>query len=478
MDYKPFRNKIRSFTYDSLTTLLLQSLNSLEKREGLTPFWHPLIILKWTLEFAEDKYPPKQASRNDIIKMLNKIEELEMSHTTFNLSNTNGIRKAMTIFASQQLSYQEPCNWTTFSRQLILFSDTKRKNDINTSFQNHTDLSIIDFLKILYTLWFLAFENKAPEINYYGYISEKMMYLIETVYGKQNLQLFLNLLAISRENIHVVLKADKRQIRNYNLQPFETSIFTRKPLLLFKERYYIPHKNVLKHTSKYFIYEFLKTNDVNFTTEFGSRMEKYVELGLKELNLNYTTENDLKKEIGKTENVVDFIIQENVLIEVKAIEMKPYTSVNPIDDLIENEFRKSIVKAYAKQMLNVINKQNKKTEYFGIIVTYKKLNLGNSKDIWDQFLKEATLKITDVDTVNLLPIENLFFIDLATWDILIQLLKNKTIELVDLLKSVRDADSNFKTKKEWFSMHLDKYNITQIDLQYLTKAFDYLKASV
>lgn len=478
MDFKPIRNKIKSFSYDSLAILLLNSLKYLEKQDNLTAFWHPLLLLKWTIEFAEDKYPPKIAKKDDVTKMLKKIGELEMSHSTFYPDSYDSLRKSMTILGYQQLMYQELCSWDVFARQVVLYLHCEHKFEIDISFNKLTNLKIIEFLQMLYYIWYFIFRNEVKEIKYYGYVSNNMLAFIENQYGKQKLQAFLDLLMICRENIHSVLESDKRNVRNYNLQPFETSIFTRKPLFLFRDKYYIPHKDVVKHTAKYFLYEFLKSKEESFTTEFGIRMEKYLELGLRELNINYINETELKRTIGRNNNLVDFIVDEQILIEAKAIEMKPYVGTNPTDELLANEFRQNITKAYAKQMLNVIKTMPNNTEYFGIIVTYKKLNLGNASDIWHQFLKEETLKIIDIQTTYLLPIQNLFFIDLPTWDILMQVLKTESISLVQILKDVRQSDSEFKTKKEWFAMHLDKYNIQQLDLEYLKKGLDQITASV
>jgi hypothetical protein len=77
----------------------------------------------------------------------------------------------------------------------------------------------------------------------------------------------------------------------------------------------------------------MKNNDENFTTEFGVRLEKYVKLGLDEININYKTESQIKKEFKGLKNLVDYVVNDNILIEVKAIELKPYPSINPNDEI-------------------------------------------------------------------------------------------------------------------------------------------------
>ncbi|CAM1345096.1 hypothetical protein [Tenacibaculum amylolyticum] len=471
MDFKPIRNKLRTFTLDSVTNELLILLKEFEKSKRKHRFWHPLILLKWNLEFSDKKYKAKIANRTDIVKLLNQLDELERSHNTFRIKKGQSITKTFTILAHQQFLYQEITWWDTFSRQLILFNDLKSKYCIKKSFESLTNLSISTFLNISYIIWLYSHQDELTKIPYYGYINDNIKKLLTTLYSENELKSYLDLLTVSKDNIHEILNEDNRVLKNYNLQTFEPSFFTRKPYFLHNKKLLIPHKDILHHNFNYFLYEFLKQKDENFTTEFGLRLEKYVQLGLDESKQNYVTENELKKQVGLKENLVDFIISDKVLIEVKAIESKPYVSANPTDKILGNEFRKNLVKAYIKQMVNVANNLKKQPEYFGIIITYKKLFLGTTQDIWNQFLEEETLKKWKNNEHSIIPYSNLFVMDIYTWDKLIQVLQNNsnlTIETV--LKKVRDDNSSEKTKKFHFSMHLDDYDFTNFDLGYLKEA--------
>ncbi|MBE7630504.1 hypothetical protein [Tenacibaculum piscium] len=471
MDFKPIRNKLRTFTLDSVTNELLIILKEFEKDERKQRFWHPLILLKWNLEFSDKKYKAKTANRTNIGKLLKQLDELEMSHNTFRIKKGQSITKTFTILAHQQFLYQEITWWDTFSRQLILFNDLKSKYCIKKSFERLTNLSISTFLNISYIIWVYSHQDELTKIPYYGYINDDIKSLLTTFYSKNELKSYLDLLTVSKDNIHEILNEDNRVLRNYNLQTFEPSLFTRKPYFLHNNKLLIPHKDILHHNFNYFLYEYLKQKDENFTTEFGLRLEKYVQLGLDESDQKYKTENELKKQIGLKENLVDFIISDKVFVEVKAIESKPYVSANPTDKILGNEFRKNLVKAYVKQMVNVAHNLKTQTEYFGIVITYKKLFLGTAQDIWNQFLKEETLKVWANNEHSIIPYSNLFVMDIYTWDKLMQVLKdNSNLTLETVLKKVRDNNSSEKTKKFHFSMHLDDYNFTNFDLKYLKEA--------
>jgi hypothetical protein len=133
-------------------------------------------------------------------------------------------------------------------------------------------------------------------------------------------------------------------------------------------------------------------------------------------------------------------------------------------------------------MVNVANKLREAEVYYGIIITYKKLFLGNSQDIWEQFLKEETLKIRKEEEFKNIPYQNLFFIDIESWDMLVQIVKNKKYSLIEILEKIKKTDSNPKTKKFSFSMHLeDGFGLEKFDLKYLLNSYKKMelkKASV
>lgn len=468
-DFKPIRNKIRNYSYDSLTIHLLDILKEQERNEGPTPFWHALLLLKWTLEFAGESYPPRHAERKDIYKLISMLEALELSHDTFNLKRNGRMSKTFTILAYQQFEYQDKPWFDTFARQLILFSELKCRYNIEESFKAKTGLSIKDILTALNILWIAVVNSHISKMPYNGVLTEDHDALFDRYLGEKSKNALYTLFTVSKENIKEVLESDPRVIRNYNLQIFETSFFTRRPFLFFRNIFIIPHRDVLNHTINHFIYEFMKNRDDLFSEELGSRMEKYLEIGLRENQIRFVSEKVLRDKLGRDSKVVDFIIEDNILLEAKAIELRPITSINPTDQNLALELAKNVVKAYAQQMLFVANQLGACDKYFGIIITYKKLHLGDSMDIWEQFLRDETLKIIgDEKKLDALPIRNLFFIDLKTWDLIMQIVKTKKATIKEILLRVNDAEKK-EGKKFGLYMHLDSYEIKQYDLNYLSK---------
>ena len=176
MDYKPIRNKLKNFTFDSLTIEILKLLKEIENNKKLKlPFWHLLLLLKWNLIFSKKNHKAKTAKREDILKLLRQVENLESSYNIFDPKYKNfKIQKAMTILAHQQFLYQNNAYWDTFVRQLIIFDELKSKYCIKTTFKKITNLEIDIFIKILFIIYltsFIANKDKSSKIKftYNGY---------------------------------------------------------------------------------------------------------------------------------------------------------------------------------------------------------------------------------------------------------------------------------------------------------------------
>lgn len=473
MDFKPIRNKIRKHTFDSLVFHILELLRIYEESPNPSPFWHPLLLLKWTLEFAEQDRSSRQADRKVIKQLLDVLEELEMAHPTFNLKmNGFNLNKTFTILSFQQMQYQEYAWTDTFERQVILYDELKHKYDIAKSFYTLTGIPIFDFIRILFFYWMIINNENLTKQKFTEAIFQDITKILTDKFGGQTMNYFFALLTVSRNNIKQVIDEDKRLVKDYNHQIFEPSLFTRKPFLRIGDHIFVPYKDLFTITVNHFIYDYLKNRDDRFTTELGARMERYVKLGISEVYTNYETENDLRRKLGKDERIVDFVVEGTILIEVKAIELKPYIGINPTDDNLAQEFKGNIAKAYAQQMLNIAEKTQNGNEFFGMIITYKRLYVGNTTDLWDSFLKQETEKLKTPLQISYLPIENVFLIDIRTWDKLIQILKDTKISLREILVKIRETDKNPTSKKNNFDMHLDDYSFGKFDLTYLQKAKD------
>ena len=149
MEYKPIRNKLKTFTFESINIQILEQLRrtEIDKNYNL-PIWNLLLLLKWNYEFYPKKYKAKIATSNDLRKLMEQIETLQMSNNLFNFSRSLNFQKPFIMMAHQQFIYQNSVYWDTFARQSILFFELKNKYDINKSFKDLTKIDLNIFINI------------------------------------------------------------------------------------------------------------------------------------------------------------------------------------------------------------------------------------------------------------------------------------------------------------------------------------------
>lgn len=223
-----------------------------------------------------------------------------------------------------------------------------------------------------FTYFFLNLDQIGK--RYDGYLFDSYFSLFKSKWGESELNKYLELLTITSPTDFGKLHKLNSEI----LQLYETVFFTTKPFIRFRGSYRIPHRAIFNLTLKHFIYSYLKENCPLFPEDFGLRLEKYVELGLIENAIPYLKETDLKAKynLGK---VSDFLVLEDILIEVKAIELHPRSGVIRSKEILVNDLSKSIIKAYC-QLIETATKINSEGQHFGIVITYKEMYLGFGND--------------------------------------------------------------------------------------------------
>ncbi|UMQ40601.1 hypothetical protein MKS83_14480 [Chryseobacterium sp. Y16C] len=476
--YNYIRNKIKKFSRKELLISLYSLLKRVDLKDDNKPsaIWQVFLLIKWTYLNGEEPYKPKKLSDNEILQLLNYIEKFES--TTLNpYVKKHDWDSFFQIIGYQQLYLQKQIHWVYFAQQLKLYTSIISKYNIEKSFLSKTGITIYDFLATSFILWMYTNMNSIlKQYTYNGFIGTDVYEAYSYCLPTETLDKYLKLLLLEDKNAQKIINSYKKSLIKNEFQPFEISFFTMFPFQNLSNSINIIHKSIFAHTCCYYIYDYLKENDESFTEEFGKRLEKYIEIGLLEAKINFITENELRILYGKNEKVVDYLVDDCVLIECKGIEPKPLPSVNPSINLVYNALKDSIIKAYTQQMLNVIKNKKNEKEYFGIIITYKTFYYSSLQDLWE-ILKDDVEKFCTKNNLkkNPLPPENVFIIDLLTWDKIVQILKNENISLFEILKQAKN--SNNIEKSLIFSSHLDKFEMGTITLNYLQeeyKKFDIL----
>ena len=466
------KNKIIKFSKKDLLAKLYSILKEVDLRDDSKPsaIWDVFLLIKWTYLNGKEPYKPKNISNNEIITLLKYVEGFEKI-TLDPYVKKRDWNSFFQIIGYQQFYLQKNVHWVDFAQQLKIYTSIKHKYDIDNSFKNMTGLSIYEFVATSFILWMYTNMNAVlKQYTYNGLIGDDVFETYAYCLPVETLKTYIKLLMLEEENVLKINDSYKKSFINSELQPFEISFFTMYPFQNLSGSINIIHKSIFAHTCCYYIYDYLKDNDPSFTEEFGKRFEKYVEIGLLEANTSFITENDLRKLYGKKEKVVDYLVNDNVLIECKGIEPKSLPSVKPSNDLIYNSLKDSIIKAYTQQMLNVIKNKEDKKEYYGLIITYKNFYYSSMQDLWATLENDVEKFCTENNLdENPLPAENVFVIDISTWDKIVQILKYENITLFEILQKAKKLNQVELSKD--FNTHLNGYNIQHCKLDYLGEEY-------
>lgn len=469
IEFNYIRNRISEYRKDDLFDYCYQQLDR-NKENNTFPIWYILILIKWTIIYGEKKYPPKQLTPEKFSKIYNDISNFNEEHISSFL-NQKRADKAFQILYNQQFYLQKTVYKEIYATQLKLFVSIKGKHDIQKSFFDKTGFTILDFLYLEQIFWLSINigEFKKDGLYFDGFFDTHFLNLVSEMTSRDKVKCFINLLTLNPNNAEESISNFRHKINMVDLQTMEMSFFIMFPFAVWNNQIKLVHSSVFKHTINYYIYDFLKSQDEKFTTDFGYRLEKYIELGLKEIKSDYKTETELKKMLPAKSNLTDFFIEnENIFIESKATEMQALPSVIPTDELIFNALETSLFKAYFKQLVPVSKMLRPDKENWGIIITYKEL-------FWSHFTKLFEIGKDKYDleqSYDHIPPQNVFIIDIYTWDKIIQIVKDKKATLLEILKKAKDNNSRPETSKQLFNMHLDDYGIGTLNLSYLRHEID------
>jgi hypothetical protein len=470
IEFSYIRNRIAEYRKDDLFDYCYQQLD--RNKDKQFPDWYIFTLIKWAIIYGEKKYPPKQLTPQKFNKIYNAISNFNEYHISSFLKEKRS-DKAFQILYYQQFYLQKTVYKEIYATQLKLFSSINGKHDIEKSFFEKTGFTILDFLYIQQIFWLYINigELKQQGLYFYGFFDTHFLNLVSGITSREKVKHFINLLTLNPNSAEECISSFRHKINKVDLQTMEMSFFTMFPFSVWKNQIKLVHKGIFKHTINYYLYDFLKSQDENFTTDFGYRLERYIELGLKEIQVEYKTETELKKILPPNSNLTDFYIEnENIFIESKATEMQALPSVNPTDKLIYNALKSSLFKAYFEQLVPVSKSIKPDKVNWGVIITYKEF-------FWSHFTELFEIGKSKYDTnqcFSHIPPQNVFIIDIYTWNKVIQIVKDKKATLSEILNKAKENNSRPETSKQLFDMQLVEYNIGSLNLSYLTNEIDNL----
>lgn len=451
------KDDYEKFKLDSLIQI------GLEYSKKCSNSWTLATFFEWAYLFSDNNALKLDANETDMHRICNNIFQLMDEHplADFNIHNP---RKFFRVLAYQQFSFQENQILLNLSHQYFLFNAENEGTLFQKKFKQSSGLSVKQFVKLLYKCW--------TWINAKGF--DSMLPASHQTHLLKELNHFMNILTLKHENGKTELDAyiRNRNIKTVELQSFIPNFFVMKPFIEFNRKVSLLHINLFQRTIKEFLFRFLKTlQESTIKRNFDNRFENYIELGLKEIGLDYKRDDVLKNKLN-SEKECDYFIDNFLYVECKAIEIKQFAQINPKDEILLNNLE-DVIKAY-QQIIATAHRHNQNEEKFGVIVTFFPFYFSDGTDIWNEFLKESIETFLKKHSYNLLiPPENLFFIDLVSWDLLINVLKEKKITIKQIFSLAKENNSKDKDadKKFEFKMHLEPFLNDKINLLYVNEFF-------
>lgn len=476
-DYKVLRNKVRKFQTLSIVLPCIEKLHEISKKAvhengGYTP-WNLLYLIK--IAFLEGgRNGNKVAMIGDINTALNHIIELG-NESRFLNGEKGGIRKFMRTLAFQQFWFQRGIRSSDMARQLIIF-DGSAAADLNEMFLAITGLQIRTILQMLIAAW-------SGFIDGSGRTQISKEWFRPLGCSEETLESFFRLVSLSAEETREFFERHYENTEDKLLQLTEQTPLKQYPFLNIEDKYFCYSPYVLQEKIKHAIYDILKeTHRDKFTQAFGVLFENYIYRLMDENKIYYISETQLKY-IFKNKRVCDAVLELDdalVFIEIKGVEMHPYAKINPTNAFLTQQLKTNIVKSFEQiyEVANLLNTTEegrdilKGREIFAIVVTYKEMYLSDGQDLWDEFLAEPLQEYVASKNLDLthIPLKNILFASVRSFEELVKVVIANGNIISQVLKKAVEENSDPKTKKYLFEMHLDSYK--QSPIPFLEEVFD------
>lgn len=422
--------------------------------------WLVLLLIKWVL--VDEQYATSgkiDLDANEFRKILQLMRDLgskirgpsQYAHPALFFRN----------LAYQQFLYQYSFGITCLARQSLLFGSVEDSHLFKREFINLTGMSIEHFLELSLILLCRFINGKGHTI------SSQWFQTVRSYYSDNEIEALLSALSINLSDLRQELLNLERAGRRSS-EFYEQTPFLRFPLLNINGQYLCVYPNVLFRTLEHFIYDALRSWDSNrFMAKFGEVFERYIEKGLIYAKVPHVNEAVLKRELGGTGSVIDFMCHDkdsNILIDAKAVEMAYEGKVTHLPEIVKDRVKTSIIKAIEQAFdvvgrLQITNSKNpvirhRSTNYL-LVVTFKELYLGNGRNFYDAIAKDKLDEISEKYRGSpQIPLENMYFITVEEFDYFIEMIRSGKTSFKGALAKAKESDSDVTSRKFDFFLHL------------------------
>lgn len=423
--------------------------------------WQILLLIKWVfLDPIASMHGRPAISRGELMGILQAVYEL--SNTGRSPTEYEDITLFLRAIAYQQFVHQTEEGKVGIARQRALFAQVPDNHFFKTQFLRSTGVPVGDFLRLALTL------TVGFGVGNYAMQRSHLFDVYPNV-RPDLIDAFLRSISVDVKDLPSALADQDTNGRSADEFMLQTP-FMRYPLVKVGSSYWCMSPYILQRSLGHFVYDQLKRVDVDrFNHPFGSAFEAYVKELILQSGLGFACEEDLIRHlpVGK---VVDFLITDgeaNVFIDAKGVEMAQRGRTAHRRDVVHQATRTSLIKAF-EQGLDVCSRiaeqeashtviRPRNTNYL-LAVTYKELYIGNGRMLAAAVGSDRIQQIrAQFVASDLIPDENIYFLTVAEFELLMALIADGRIGLVEALTRAKEADASPHTQKFTFEQHIGSW---------------------
>lgn len=463
---RDIQRKIRCYNALSILRCSLEYLYSPTKDKFGQVSKHPwliMLLIKWVYldPLVNNPIRRPDISRKEVHELLQCIYDLTDSGSMPN--EYADVRLFMRALAFQQFFHQINGGMIDIARQEILFAKVPENHYFKTRFLKVSGLSVENFLRLALTL--IALVDRDGSV-----VKRTVFFELSSSFSPVEIDAFLRLISIDISQLHQAVMVRDKDGRHPN-EFLQQTPFLNFPLINVGLEYWCVSPHVLERSLGYFIYDFLKRDDLNkFNNPFGKAFERYVGSWLGKSGLQVADEKELEKTLAGEGKLVDFMAVDgnaNVLIDAKGVEISQAGMVALQRGDIRRATQTSLIKAFQQghevsHRLALLDDSHpvirKRETTYLLAVTYKELYVGNGVTLAKVVGTRELDKIrSSYSAQELIPEDNIYFLTVHEFERLMCMVEAGKIGLVEALERAKKADADPRTQKFSFELHLNEW---------------------
>ena len=409
-------------------------------------YWNLLLLFKWVIQFGnfENTQSENQVTEEAFATLLNDMKNLSSKVFSMRTDQDRFLYFRALCFQQFWVNRSELV-YFGIARQYALFGNLEPEHRFQQWFASTYGLRIDEFIELSLAVYS---HFKHTEVRL---VNESNFAPLEHAYSVRTIRRFLDTLSISicksREWLQSLEVGSHRDFRS---EFHEQSPFFRYPFLRSPDGYICISPHLLDRSLSSLVYDLLREAfSISFPSKFGVMFERYVHRALETVSGVLITEDQLQRYLGfpERQKYVDFLLVEkgnNIFVETKAKALPPKAMVargamtfknaaeSPILDGMNQAY--SLASTLSSQ-LSVGNKSLGSKQSYLLIITYRDMFAGNGLSFRNFIAPEEVAKTIDkYSGKEWIPLENIFFLSIDEFDLLLGSIKKSAISMSDVLE--------------------------------------------